>query len=76
MKKLAAIFALTLLAASVPGWAAIKACDTLKNEIEARLKDKNVATYTLEVVDTGKGGARKVVGSCEGGKKQVVYTKK
>lgn len=75
MKTLTATFASALLTASLPGWAVIKPCDTLKNEIEARLKDKKIATYTLEVVDTGKGGERKVVGSCEGGKKQIVYAK-
>lgn len=54
----------------------IKACEELKSEIAAKLDAKNVTGYTLEIVATADVGDRKVVGSCEGGKKKIVYTKK
>ena len=65
-----------LMAVSATSQAAVKSCEELKTEIEAKLKDHKVETYTLEVVDAGKAGDGKVVGSCEGGKKKIVYAKK
>lgn len=72
MKALALSCAL-LLAAS-PVFAA-KSCDELKTEIAAKLDAKNVIGYTLEVVANDQVDERKVVGSCEGGSKKIVYTK-
>lgn len=54
---------------------AAKPCEELKAEIAAKLDAKNVTGYTLEIVDTDKAGDRKVVGSCEGGTKKIVYTR-
>lgn len=73
MKTRALITAL-LLAATGPALAA-KPCEELKGEIAAKLDAKNVSGYTLEIVDTDKAGDRKVVGSCEGGAKKIVYTR-
>ena len=70
------VFAAILLFWSMPSLAAVKPCEELKTEIEARLKEHKVASYTLEVVDAAKVGDAKVVGSCEGGKKKIVYAKK
>jgi hypothetical protein len=72
MKTCALIAALLLAAA--PALAA-KPCEELKGEIAAKLDAKNVSGYTLEIVDTDKAGDRKVVGSCEGGAKKIVYTR-
>ena len=47
MKTAALAFA--LLFAAAPALAA-KSCDELKNEIDAKLKAKNVQGYSLEVV--------------------------
>ncbi len=65
------------LAAGVaaPAWAA-KSCDELKSEISAKLDGKKVTGYTLEVVAADQAGDKKVVGSCEGGSKKIVYSKK
>lgn len=64
-----------LLAASTQVWAA-KSCDELKTEIAAKLDAKQVTGYTLEIVEVEKVEAdAKVVGSCEGGSKRIVYTK-
>jgi len=50
-----------------------KSCDELKAEIEAKLKDKGVSGYTLEVVENDAAGDGKVVGGCDGGTKKIVY---
>ncbi|TXT40335.1 MAG: hypothetical protein FD135_1359 [Comamonadaceae bacterium] len=55
---------------------AIKACEELKSEIATQLDGKGVKGYTLEVVDSDKVADAKVIGSCEGGKKKLTYTRK
>jgi hypothetical protein len=53
-----------------------KPCEELKSEIAAKLDAKGVKSYTLDVVtketDVTDG---KVVGTCEGGSKKIVYKK-
>ena len=70
------VFALScaLLLSASPVFAA-KSCDELKTEIAAKLDAKSVTGYTLEIVANDQVGERKVVGSCEGGTKKIVYTK-
>jgi hypothetical protein len=53
-----------------------KPCEELKAEIEAKLDAKGVRDYTLEVVPSDQIAEKKVVGSCDGGTKKIVYTKK
>jgi len=75
MKRVALGMALLVIAA-VPVMAQQKACDELKTEIEAKLKDKGVQKYTLEVVPADQVKDAKdvqVVGSCEGGSKKITY---
>lgn len=72
-KALPTIATLALLAS--PAWSA-KPCDELKSEIATKLDGKGVTGYTLEVVPADQAGDRKVVGSCEGGSKKIVYSKK
>ena len=55
---------------------AAKACEELKSEVAAKLDGKGAKGYTLEVVDSDKVGGAKVVGSCEGGKKKLTYSRK
>lgn len=52
-------------------------CDTVKSQIDAKLKANHVAHYTLDVVSADQAGSSggKVVGSCEGGSKKIVYTR-
>jgi uncharacterized protein DUF1161 len=52
-----------------------KSCDDLKAEISKKLEAKGVTTYTLDAVDKGKEGDGKVVGTCDGGTKSMVYTR-
>jgi hypothetical protein len=66
---LAALLALTL----VPAYAQKKSCDELKAEIEAKLKSKGVKAYNLDIVASADAKDAKVVGSCDGGAKKIVY---
>ena len=50
-----------------------KPCDELKAEIAAKVEKKGVKEYTIEAVKKGEEGDRRVVGSCEGGTKILVY---
>jgi len=52
-----------------------KTCEDLKAEISKKLDAKNVVGYTLDIVDKGKEGDGKVVGSCDGGTKSIVYSR-
>jgi hypothetical protein len=56
-------------------FAEIKKCEELKSEIEGKLKDKGVASFTLEIVPADQIKDQKVVGSCDGGKNKITYTK-
>ena len=52
-------------------------CDEVKTAIAAKLDAKHVSGYTLDVVPADQAGTdAKVVGSCEGGAKKIVYAKK
>ena len=67
---------LSLLVAS-PFHVPAKPCEELKTEIAAKLDAKGVKNYTLDIVATAdvKDGM-KVIGSCDGGTKKIVYTRK
>jgi hypothetical protein len=50
-------------------------CEDVKSQIAQKLDAKGVKFYTLEVVDKDKDvdADSKVVGTCEGGAKKIVY---
>ena len=56
-------------------WAQRKDCGELKGEIEAKIKKNGVEKFSLDVVDAGAQADGKVVGTCEGGSKKIVYKK-
>ena len=56
-------------------WAQVKACEELKAEIDAKIKKNGVSTFTLEIVDANAQADGKVVGTCDGGAKKIVYKK-
>ncbi len=64
---------LMALGVALPAWAQKKPCEELKAEIEAKLKAKGVEKYTLDIVPAEAAKDAKVVGSCEGGAKRIVY---
>jgi hypothetical protein len=74
MKLLAALG--VLLFVSIPAHAqAAKSCEELKDEITKKLDAKGVKGYTLEIVAKDKDAEGKVVGTCDGGTKKIIYTK-
>jgi hypothetical protein len=64
-----------LLFASVSAFAqAAKPCEELKAEIAKKLDAKGVKSYSLDIMaKDDKEGDGKVVGTCEGGTKKIVY---
>ncbi|QJR15331.1 DUF1161 domain-containing protein [Usitatibacter palustris] len=72
MKKIVLAMVLALVAMPV---AARKTCDDLKAEIEAKMTKKGVKNPTLEAVANADVKDGKVVGSCDGGTKKLVYTR-
>ena len=56
-------------------WAQKKDCAELKGEIEAKIKKNGVDKFSLDVVDANAQAEGKVVGTCDGGAKKIVYKK-
>ena len=71
MKTFIAVIA-SLLVAS-PALAQRKDCGELNSEIETKIKNNGVTTFTLTVVDKDAAEDGKVVGTCDGGTKKIVY---
>lgn len=54
--------------------AAIKSCEELKAEIEAKIQARGVTSYTLEIVPNEEAhDPNMVVGSCDGGTQKIIY---
>jgi hypothetical protein len=71
--KHAPLFA-AIVFVSAPAFAA-KPCEELKAEIEKKLEAKGVKAYSLEIVANADVVDKKVVGSCDGGTKKIVYVR-
>jgi len=76
MKATVAVF-LFCAAIGVSAQTGPKPCEDLKAEIAQKLDAKGVTNYTLTIVDKGKEADTpgKIVGSCGGGTKSIVYSK-
>jgi hypothetical protein len=64
-----------VLGLSGSAWAQVKPCEELKGEIDAKIKKNGVAKFTLDIVDANAQSDGKVVGTCDGGAKKIVYKK-
>jgi hypothetical protein len=73
MVKLIAAAVVVGVAFSGSALAQKKDCGELKTEIEGKIKKNGVDKFSLEVVDADKQAEGKVVGTCEGGTKKIVY---
>jgi hypothetical protein len=73
MVKLIAVALVTGLVISGPALAQRKDCGDLKGEIEAKIRKNGVDKFSLDVVDADKQGDGKIVGTCDGGTKKIVY---
>jgi hypothetical protein len=70
MKKL--IMVVVLLVMASPAFAK-KDCDELKSEIDAKIQANGVKNYRLETVPNENVKDGKVVGTCDGGTKKIIY---
>lgn len=70
MKTLVIVAVLLMMAS--PAFAK-KSCEELKSEIDAKIQAKGVKGYSLEIVPNEEVKDRKVIGSCDGGTKKIVY---
>jgi hypothetical protein len=52
-----------------------KTCDDLKAEIAKKIEANGVKNYSLDIVDKDAQADGKVVGTCGGGTKKIVYSK-
>jgi len=75
MKRFTFVMTIITLFICASAFAQIKPCDELKGEVDAKLQAKGVMNYSLEIVPTDQVKEQKVVGSCDGGKKKITYTK-
>jgi len=75
MKRFTFVLVIIALFICTSAFAQIKPCNELKGEIDANLQAKGVINYTLEIVPADQVKEQKVVGSCDGGKKKITYTK-
>ena len=73
MGKLIAAAVVAGLLVSGPVLAQRKDCGELRGEIEAKIKANGVEKFTLDVVDKDAQADGKVVGTCDGGTKKIVY---
>jgi len=71
MKSFIAIVASLLMAS--PVFAQVKPCEELKSEIDAKIKKNGVKEFTLTIVEKDAAEDGKVVGTCDGGTKKIVY---
>ena len=51
----------------------LKSCEDLKSEIAKKIEANNVKSYSLDIVPKDQEAEGKVVGTCEGGTKKIVY---
>lgn len=76
MKRIGWLLGIIAIVCSTPALAAIKPCEELKSELEARLKERGVNGYTLEIIPADQVKEQKIVGTCEGGAKKISYSRK
>ncbi|HVZ17063.1 MAG TPA: DUF1161 domain-containing protein [Terriglobales bacterium] len=72
MLKRCLVLSVLMLSVSILAQAS-KPCEELKSEIAKKLEANGVSSYSLEVVAKDQDAEGKVVGSCEGGTKKIVY---
>lgn len=58
-----------------PRGRALKSCDELKAEIQAKLDAKGITGYTLTIMARGDLTGHQVVGSCEGNTKKIALNR-
>ncbi len=67
-----AVITVALLLTSTPNYAIT--CDSLRSQIDSKIKAAGVEDYTLTTVEVGAKVTGTIVGSCELGSKKIVYS--
>ena len=68
------LFAALLVFTSVPALAQDdQTCEQARRELETKMRAAGEKDFYLDVVPAGKVGNMRVVGSCDDGKKRIVY---
>jgi len=75
MKRVIISLAAAIVFVGSAAFAEIKPCEELKAEIDAKLKEKGVKGYTLEIIPADQVKDQKIIGSCDGGTKKISYTR-
>jgi hypothetical protein len=76
MKRIIVTVVLGTVFCCTSAFAAVKSCDELKTEIEAKLQAKGIQGYTLEILPQDQVKDQKIIGSCEGGSKKIAFSRK
>ena len=50
-------------------------CDELQQSIEARIRANGVASFTVTAVEAAASAPGQVVGTCDGGRKKLLYVR-
>ena len=69
----AALVAVAMTSGSALAQGMRKDCEELKGEIDAKIKKNGVEKFSLDIVDANAQAEGKVVGTCDGGTKKIVY---
>lgn len=68
------MLAVLVLSLAAPALAQRKPCDELKAEIEAKIRNNGIEHFTLDIVDMDAQVIEgRVVGTCDGQTKKIVY---
>ncbi len=70
MKRICVALAMMLFASGA--WAKV-ACEDLVAQIEKKLEGKGVKAHSLTIIPADEATELRVVGTCEAGKKKIVY---
>ena len=74
MKSIIVILLLVLSMGTFAGTASAKtSCGDLKANIEAKLQSKGAKAFTLKIIGKDEATDLRVVGTCDGGAKKIVY---
>jgi hypothetical protein len=68
------VVAMLVLGLSASVWAQErKPCEELKAEIDAKIRKNGIESFTLDIVEMDAQAEGKVVGTCDGQTKKIVY---
>lgn len=48
-------------------------CEELRAQIESKIRNAGVAQFTVSIVEAGASGSGRVVGTCDQGKRKLLY---